>query len=184
MDDDKLTKLCKDIYKEHKEALDMIFSIIRIDDSAFGPSKEQFLTVNPDTSLTWDGSDALWFLPKALSKIPKVGNPSWNDGYPVGLWFKKNSDAIGFIVEVGPFDVAEQRVEFMKHLEKFGFKIKGVAKTLDSKYSRIFSKYLKVNDWSNQEQILELMNDLYRDKGKDAVRNLIKAVATFSWKQP
>lgn len=181
--DDKVLNLCKSIYNQHKDALDTIFNVIRIDDTAFNPAIERFLKDNPDIVSTYPVAGSLWFLPNSIISTPKIARINWNQGYPIALWFCKYEETVGFVIEIGPFNNPEHRLQFLLHLEKTGFRIKDRSKKLESQYSRIFTKYVKVNDWSDEDEILEVMNDLYTNKGKSNVDLVIKAVKSFAWEK-
>jgi len=179
--DEKIIALSKSIYREHKEALDTIFSIIKVDETAFSPAIDDFLKDNTDIFVTYSLAGGLWFLPNSIAEMPKVGRGNWNKGYPIALWFTKYYESLGFIVEIGPFNDPEQRVLFLNHLETHGFKIKDRSKKLESQYTRIYTKYINIKDWSNREEILEVMTDLYNNKAKQTIDNLLQAANSFTW---
>lgn len=179
--DEKIIELCKSIYKAHKEALDTIFSVIKIDDTALNPAIEDFLKDNPDLFSTYIPSGGFWFLPNSIANMPKVGKITWNKGYPIAFWFAKYYETLGFVLEIGPFNNPELRVRFLKHLEGYGFKIKDRSKKLESQFTRIFTKYIKIKEWSEREEIFEVMTDLYKNKAKAEIERLLQAVQTFTW---
>lgn len=179
--DENTIKLCKQIYLEHKDALDLIYDVIQIDESTFNPAVDEFLK-KTDILETYRSRRSLWFVPTILQNTPKVGQDNWNDGYPIACGFSKYDDeSIGFILQVGPFIRPEQRVCFIKHLEDYDFKIKDRSKKLESKYTRIFTKYLRVKDWSDQEEVYSIMDDLFRNKAKRSIDNLTRAIEEFDW---
>ena len=113
--------------------------------------------------------------------MPKF-NLGWKSAYPVSCWFKFSSkDKIGLILEVGPFSDPEKRLSFIKELKDCSyFKVYKEAFRLESKYTRIYSKYLKYSDWDDTEQLVSTMNNLYSDS-KEAEQKLIQVVDKFKW---
>lgn len=130
--DEKIITLCKNIYHEHKDALDTIFKVININETAFSPAVRDFLKENPDIFVTNEFAGGLWFIPRSVIDMPKAGRLNWNAGYPIALWFANFGESLGFIVEVGPFNESEKRVQFMNLLEKLGLKIKERSKKPES----------------------------------------------------
>lgn len=49
-----------------------------------------------------------------------------------------------------------------------------------SKYSRIYSKYLKYEEWDDIEQLVEIMNSRYAD-AKAAEKKIVSIVEKFKW---
>lgn len=86
------------------------------------------------------------------------------------------------VFEVGPFDDANKRIDFLNKLESCGTKINERAKEPGRKYTRIYTKTLRIKDWTDADEISEAMEKLYEKgditKMKQAV---IKAIEEFNW---
>jgi hypothetical protein len=180
MKDEEIKKLCKKIYKEHKQALDLIYEYV--EETEFEESAQEFIRSLDATEIWIDGRSA-WFIPKKLEeKIEKVGEESWCNGYPIAFWYTAQEEKLGIILEVGPFRDSSLRRDFLTHLKDHNFTIHDRSFKPGAKYTRIFTKYPKFEDWDNKESIIQKMDDLYSKSARQAVNNLINACATFNWK--
>ena len=101
---------------------------------------------------TFRNNTMFWFVPKAFKgKLPKIAD-GWGGDYPVSCWFRfsQRDNWMGIILEVGPFKVPQKRVDFMKFLSKSEkskvIKVNEKSFNLESKYTRIFSKYINFNE--------------------------------------
>jgi hypothetical protein len=179
MEDDKIKQLCKKIYKEHKQALDLIYEYV--EETEFEESAKEFISGLKAIEIWIDGRSA-WFIPKKIeSLINKVGEESWCDGYPLAFWYTVQEEKLGIILEVGPFKDGSLRRKFLTHLKENGFTIHDRSFKPGAKYTRIFTKYPKFEDWDNKESIIQTMDDLLNKSAKKAVNNLEKACSTFEW---
>ena len=158
--DEKLVSLCKDIYAEHEQALKKIFEVIHIDDTSFSPAADEFFRENEDVFETFRQAKRVCFLPKEFKELPKM-KTNWNNGYPAAVLFEVYNDNLKIVYEIGPFDNGNIRINLMNHFSNDGIKILDRAKRIESKYTRIFTKYVKVKDWSDSDEILTKMNNLY-----------------------
>ena len=179
MEDDKIKQLCKKIYKEHKQALDLIYEYV--EETEFEEAAKEFISGLKAIEIWIDGRSA-WFIPKKIeSLINKVGEESWCDGYPLAFWYTVQEEKLGIILEVGPFKDGSLRRKFLTHLKENGFTIHDRSFKPGAKYTRIFTKYPKFEDWDNKESIIQTMDDLLNKSAKKAVNNLEKACSTFEW---
>lgn len=177
----EIVKLCKDIYKQHKDAIDAInsYGIISSLDNVIDEFKK-----GKEIIETFRNNTMFWFVPKVFEgKLPKIAD-NWGGGYPVSFWFRfsQKDNWLGIVLEVGPFTKPQKRVDFMQFIDKSGlFKINKKAFSLESRYTRIFSKYITFNDWDHDEKIIESMNDLFNNKAKDAAIGITKLINQFKW---
>lgn len=179
----EIVKLCKDIYRQHKDAIDAInsYGITSPLDHVIDEFKK-----GKDIIETFRNNTMFWFVPKAFKgKLPKIAD-GWGGDYPVSCWFRfsQRDNWMGIILEVGPFKVPQKRVDFMKFLSKSEkskvIKVNEKSFNLESKYTRIFSKYINFNDWDQDEAILEKMSDLH-NKAKEPVSCVTKLISAFKW---
>jgi len=179
----EIVKLCKDIYRQHKEAIDAIIEcgVTSPLDHVIDEFKK-----GKDIIETFRNNTMFWFVPKSFEgKLPKIAD-GWVGDYPVSCWFRfsQRENWMGIVLEVGPFKVPQKRVDFMKFLNKSDksklIKVNERALNLESKYTRIFSKYITFNDWDQDEAILEKMSDIY-DKAKEPISYVTKFISEFKW---
>ena len=179
MEDEKIKQLCKKIYKDHKEALDLIYGHIEGDD--FESSAREFI-LSIDAKELYIRGRVAHFIPKELQALlGKVGDETWCENYPLSFWFMAQEEKLGIIIEVRPFVSSSLRCDFLKHLKKYEFTIHDRAFKPGVKYTRIFTRYPKFEDWDNKESIIQKMDDLYNTTCKKVKGNLINAAKDFEW---
>ena len=179
MEDEEIKLLCKKIYKGHTQALDLIYEYA--EETEFEESAKEFIRGLKAVEIGIDGRSA-WFLPRKIeSKIKKVGEDSWCDGYPLAFWYTAQEEKLGIILEVGPFNDGALRRNFLTHLKEHDFTIHDRSFKPGAKYTRFFSKYPKFQDWDDKESIIQRMDDLLNKSAKTAVNKLEKACSTFKW---
>jgi len=180
MKDEEISNLCKKIYKQHKNAIDLIVANAT---SSFEAPIEKFISKNKTIKELDRTGTSFWFLPEEFSKsVPKVSD-EWAE-YPFAYWFSKyeKEDRLGLILEVGPFNDSNKRIEFMNALQEGGFKIREGSLKPESTYSRIFTKYIKFDEWEDIDKTAEKMDDLYNDKAKEANKKIGVVLKKFNWK--
>lgn len=181
MENDEIINLCKDIYRKHKDAIDIINKYATT--SILNPVLDDFIKDKNDIEEFTRTNYNLWFLPKDLINILPQMNHNWQSPFPLSFWFWFGMDrnSIGLILEVGPWDNSEDRLNFMKHLDSKDIKFNKKALTIDAKYTRIFSKYNKFSDWESESDILEEMNKLYSETEKEQLKNIIEIIKKYNW---
>jgi len=182
MDDQNIKTLCKKLYKDHKEALDLIYKYA--EDTEFEESaKDYFLTIGAQ-KIKIDGISA-WFIPHDFHDNYKIiSEELWCSGFPFAFWFiaNKKKDTLGFIIEIGPMGSDSHRQNFLNHLKEYEFKIKNISLKPGAKYTRIFSKYKEFKNWDSKESIIQKMDELYSaNSSKKIEGNLLKACKSFEW---
>ena len=179
MEDKDIKKLCKKIYKEHKEALTLINRYA--EETEFEEAARDFIASLDAKEISINGKQA-WFVPESiLSKMKKVGLESWNDEYPLSFWFIALEGKLGIIFEVGPFKDDVLRRKFLEHLKEKGFTIHDRSFKSGAKYTRVFTKYPKFENWDDKESIIQKMDDLLNKTAKKAIENLENACTSFEW---
>jgi len=179
MENKKLKDLCKKIYKEHKEALDLIYDY-REDTEFEGAAKKFIENISAD-EIEVKGYSAMFIPSKFQGTFELIGEEYWYRGRPFVFWFSRQKEKIGIILEIGPFKDEEKRRAFLDHLKIHKFTIKESSYKAGAKFTRIFSKYQNFNDWDNKDSIIDIMVDLYSKNAKNAENNLLEACSTFLW---
>jgi len=104
MEDENIKKLCQKIYKEHKQALDLIYEYAKGKGTEFEEAARKFIEGIGAQKIKIRGRWA-WFLPEEIEHLlVNVGEESWAGGYPLAFWFTPQTDKLGLIIEVGPFN--------------------------------------------------------------------------------
>lgn len=181
MQDDDVIELCKKIYRKHKDAVDLIvkYGI----SSSFSKAASSFLEDNINVINLGSNNSMFTFIPKEFLDATPLTNVKENnlDSYPIEFYFQKNDDRLDLILEVQPFDSIDKRIEFLTYLKNEGnFKILDKSLTEGSKYTRLFSKNCKIKDWDDETEILNAMNQLFREKANDVRKEIIDSVISFS----
>jgi hypothetical protein len=172
----EIKDLCKKIYSKHKEAIELIFQYS--DESEFGDAAKEFVQGIGANEID---RDPAWFVPKEFNNcFKKIGDDNWCNGYPFAFWFMKRTEKLGIIIEIGPFIDESKRRDFLNHLKDYNFKIYDKSFKVGGKYTRIFTKYPKFQDWDNKEEIIKTMDNLYKMANEPA-KNLLNACKSFSW---
>jgi len=179
MEDKELKALCKKIYKDHKEAIDLIWE--HADEDDFEEAAREFVAGQDATLIRADGRKA-WFIPKELlPHLQLVAEESWCNCYPVCYWFVAKEEKLGIIIEVGPFLDGDLRRKFLHHLKANDISIYDRSFKPGARYTRIFTKYPRFDDWDNKESISQKMDDLVNKVVQKFTKKLIEACESFDW---
>lgn len=178
---DKETKeLCKQIYQQNREVIDMIYTVGKEIDIA--DPLERFRQNYTNVEVVVQKNRFFFFAIDEFSAAKKELDDGWAGGYHICFWFSEYRDKLKFALEVGPFDDAKKRVEFLRHLESFEIKINERAKDPGRKYSRIYTKTSPIEDWDDSDEVFETMKKLYEDEDMaELKKKAIVAVQTFKW---
>lgn len=178
--DESLKRLCKEIYQENKDVIDMIYSIGNEIDME--PAIAQFIEKYDDIVPVIQKSRAFWFGIKPFLKARKNASDSWGGGFPICFWFSDYNGNLKLTLEVGPFDDANKRITFLNRLEANGIRISERAKQPGRKYTRIFTKNLPINDWGDVDEVCEKMEKLYENKELSEMKELVvQVIDNMDW---
>lgn len=178
--DKELKKMCKEIYKENKEVIDMIYSVGNEID--IEPATTIFIENYSDIVPVSTNNKMFWFGIDSFSKGRKEDRDTWGGGFPVCFWFSEYYGKLKLTLEVGPFEEDKKRIEFLKKLESYGIKISERAKEPGRKYTRIYTDTKKINDWTDPDELSDVMKKLYeKDELRKMKQNVSKAIEEFNW---
>ncbi|MCK8825535.1 PD-(D/E)XK nuclease family protein [Fuchsiella alkaliacetigena] len=188
MSNEEVINLCKRIYQKHKKAIDLIIE--------YGPALEFDCVFEEFESNTEDKiklhskrpfKDEIyyWFTNSMIrDEVPEIAD-DWETPYPIAYGFKfdLNNNRLKLILEVGTFLEQEKRLEFIKHIDKHGEKVKlrADAFKIKSKHSKIFTEYQNFNDWDDQELLLKRMKKLYEDIFEEIHKDLNQIITSFNF---
>ncbi|MCR1935034.1 MULTISPECIES: PD-(D/E)XK nuclease family protein [Bacillota] len=178
--DEDLKRLCKDIYIQNKDVIDMIYSIGNEIDIEVAVN--QFISKHKEIIPVTQKNTVFWFGLESFLKARKTEADSWGGGFPICLWFSEYYGKLKLTLEVGPFEDSDERITFLNELELSGIKISERAKEPGRKYTRIYTDTISIKDWSDSEEIYEKMETLYNKKDFISTKNkAIEAVDRTAW---
>lgn len=109
-------------------------------------------------------------------------NEGWVAGYPIRYWIADSNGRLKMVLEVRPFNNAHKRIEFLNLLSDKGIRISDRAKEVGKKYTRLQSDTIKINNWTDQDELYEARVKLYsleEFRNKEAM--VISALKEFDW---
>jgi len=182
MNNDNLKKLCKKIYEDHKEALDLIFEYRNESETQFKIAANEFFNQIQPKEKSSDGRMA-WFVPTEIANTTKkVGREPWGWGYPIAFWFVALRDGrLGLVMEVGPILNPELRHDFLLMINMNGIRVSERSLNKDGRYTRIFSKYIEIENWDDKENIFESMKEMYLKNAKQSLDKMVELCKQFNW---
>lgn len=183
MQDEEIVKLCKEIYRKHKDAIDLILEWGAT--TQFGSVAESFILNNKNLIQLSLRTNSVWFIPKVWKKKMPPCSDRWkflSETYPVACWFtfKSKRAKIGFIIEIGSLEDPKKRLKLVKAFDNQGFTIGKMAFRPESKYTRVHSIYRSISDIDDQDEIQKLMDELWL-KSKTKIDMATKIIASFNW---
>jgi len=184
MQDEEIVKLCKEVYRKHKDAIDLIVEWGAT--SQFGVAVESFITENNNLIQLSKRPSSVWFIPKTWkSKMPPCSN-RWtflSEPYPVACWFvfRQKSSKVGIVIEVGSMEDSKKRLKLINAFQDKGFKIGKKGFSSEAKYTRVHSIYRSLTDPDNAEEMGKQINELWK-KSKPAIDLTSKIIESFKWK--
>jgi len=163
MQDENLVELCKTIYRRHRDAIDLIveYGMAGVGQQAV----EDVLSEEGGYEIFYSRPNSVWFLPKSWSEIILENGIAWTHlKRPVSIacWFNfpRGKKMVRLIWEVSGMDDLQLRLACVKKLQKVGFNLTKKAFDENAKYSRFFSKSLKVSDITDYEAVREAVKKL------------------------
>jgi hypothetical protein len=161
--DEELVQQCRQIAAKHRQALDLIYRYGEV--NGFSTAANRFFDNHPEFSWNTVKPNRAAFLPKPIyDALPTIQGLSWFDqSRPLLLWFLLESNKLGLIIEVGPFQHPNFPREPLarKLLDHFGTK----TKVISPKFTRVRSQYriLSEDQSADVESLLTQMEFLYKD---------------------
>jgi len=178
MQDESLVRLCKTIYRRHREAIDSIVEYGRV--SVGQQAVEDIFSEEKNYETLYSCATSVYFLPKAWSKIIPANSVMYKH---LTRWvsiicffeFQISKNRIRLIFEVSAMKDVDLRLACVKDLSKAGFKLGEKAFLKEAKYSRFFSQSLKVSDINDYKDVRKTVENLL----KRAKAEFPKAEAVF-----
>jgi len=171
----EIERLCKAIYNDHKEAIELINEYTGVDNSA---AFKIFESQNPSLIVEWSTPKRMFFIPKEFKEImPNNLTLKWKSEYPISFWFTpvNKYTKLAIILEVGPLKDDNLRKDLIEFLKKKGFKPGS-----SPRYSRIFRENKPYEKWDDPDRLSKKMNEMYNSKDAEKVKiKIISAIREF-----
>jgi hypothetical protein len=181
MQDKEIVQLCKNIYRKHKDAIDLIVEWGAT--TQFGAAAEEFILINEDLEQLCLAPSQLWFVHKNWTKTMPACSDRWkhlSKPYPVACWFRFRPPKIGFLIEVGSIEDSKMRLKLINAFKEKGFKIGIKAYRPEAKYTRVHSIYRKIQNADDQEELQKLLEELWKKSSK-AFNLTTNIINSFKW---
>ena len=183
MQDDEIVKLCKAIYKKHKDAIDLITQWGAT--NQFSTAAEEFISEHDDLQQLCLNPRMAWFVNKKWEKVMPPCSNGWkhlSKPYPVACWFRLSAQTskLGFIIEVGSMEDSKKRLRLIEAFQKEGFKFGKKAFRQESRYTRVHSIYKKIDDPDDTEEIKKHIDEIWA-KSANAYGLASKIIQSFKW---
>jgi len=189
MQDEEVVKLCKAIYRKHREAIDLI--------TEYGTASGVLDTCEEEIPKLVECEFVLhrlgmgWFLPKAMAVSMPDGVESWRvlpRPVPVMCWFNyyKKKGKLQNTMEVGPISDPRLRCNLLKTLGAAGFDFKESAYDDGARFTRLVTKTEKLKTDKNgdldtsPEYIADVTKKLWTGLWKEGEK-IVKVLQEFDW---
>ncbi len=161
MQDDELAKLCRTIYRRHREAIDLIAEYGMT--SAFNEVATEIIEKEDDCEILFSPPKRVWFLPKSWAKVVPENGTAWKRlkrKVSVCCWVLQGKQARVYF-EVCAMDDPDLRLTCVKALRDAGFKLGKMAFRKDAQYSKFFNSSAKVKDWTDREELTDAIGKAF-----------------------
>jgi hypothetical protein len=183
MQDEKIVKLCKAIYKKHKDAIDLIVEWGAT--SEFGAAAENFLSDHNELKLLHIAPRRAWFVPVVWEETMPPCSNRWKQlskPYPIACYFvfRRKRSKMGFVIEIGSMEDSEKRLKLVKAFDNEGFKIGKKALRPESIYTRVYSIYREIENPDDQDEIRTMIDNLW-EKSQTEIGTASNIIKSFKW---
>jgi len=173
MQDEGIRELCKQIYRRHREAINLIVEYGQ--ESVFEGLAEGALRDEGDHEILCTGSRAVWFLPSSWKSWVPENSVRWSHlSRPVSITARiglsSRRDKIYIILEMCEMDDPESRLAAVEALSGAGFKLIKKAFRKEAVYSRFGRITRKVTDASDPDEVHDAIAYLLRRAAPDFER--------------
>lgn len=99
----------------------------------------------------------------------------WHDS-TFTYWFERlRDDRLKLTLEIGPLQ-ADERLKLINHLEEKGIAFSAQSKLTTSRYTRLFSKSVFIEDWNDEEELYLEMVRLFEENKNQELLGIIKSL--------
>lgn len=178
MQDESLVELCKNIYRKHREAIDLVVEYGMT--SMFLQAAEDILGVDEKYETLYSSPSQIWFLPDSWKILVPENGIMWTFlKRPVSVccWFVYSKGTLYSHFEVCKMDDPSLRLKCVKSLKAAGFTLGKRAFLDQATYSRFYGKTVKINDETDYDEMHSAIEKLLR-KAKDEFPKVEKVFQT------
>ncbi|PFI26386.1 PD-(D/E)XK nuclease family protein [Bacillus cereus] len=109
----------------------------------------------------------------------QFGTPKWNwwlNNCAI-MWFERLKDnRLKLTLEIGPIE-SQKRLVLLTRLESKGRKISTAAKRPEASYTRIYTNTSNISNWSDEDVVMNAMNELFNDTNCQNVIQMLTDIA-------
>ena len=143
MQDDDLKNLCKQIYRKHRKAIDLI-NDYGVQSEVLSVCEEQ-ISNNFKIGTSQIARARYWFLPQDIEEVSEEVAGAWpflDRRYPLMYWYHYNQKMgkLHLTMEIGPMLDSQLRHKLILSIPKKEFKLSKKALSESAKYTRIITK--------------------------------------------
>lgn len=173
-----LIDACREIYRTHKSAFDLV--IEHGQESLLGMAFDQFLSKEPSLEAVARRTATVYFLAKdwkLLGRANKADKKRWPHELPVLFWFELKESKLLLRLEVGPID-SDNDGERKRLVDLFKTKFNTSRASSSSTYTRVLMMQQKLKEDPVVDDVLAAMNSLWKKwrndyDGQDPVKDLL-----------
>jgi len=154
MKDESLVKLCKTIYRRHRDAIDLIVKYGMV-----GAGQQAVLDVLSEErgyEILYSRPASVWFLPRSWAELIPENSTAWTHltrPVSVACWMEFYQDKAYIHFELTAMEPPELRLACLEKLKEAGFNVAAGAFNEERKYSRFYGKGQKVSDMTDYEEV-------------------------------
>ncbi|TKD72214.1 PD-(D/E)XK nuclease family protein [Pseudalkalibacillus hwajinpoensis] len=98
---------------------------------------------------------------------------NWWLNHMLMFWFERlNDDRLKITLELGPLE-PEKRISFLEQIEAKGINVASRSKLPSAKYTRLYSIAKVVNNWTDKNEVYNLMDHLYKHEKNQLVLRIL-----------
>jgi len=189
MEDEKLVQLCKDIYKQNKDAIDAIIEHGIDDSTQFNEAVKEVMSHydiidHEKDNRFFNNHKEYWFTPNSFANHLNELTSKWKSPYPFAYFFAKEDSKLKLILEVGPIADGQERIDLLNkinnHNSKGYFNIRNNALTdQTAKYTKVRTKSVDISEWDDFDHVKSKVEQLigivftYADVNKEISTNIL-----------
>ena len=188
MQDEQLIALCREVYKQHRDAIDAIVKYGMVSNSNYHEAIEIIKDSNTLDIVDYSTEPRLfknekeiWFVPSRIKqKLPTLTR-KWKSPFPISFFFVKEENKLRLILEVGPISDGQIRLNLLNQFVNQNstlFTVKGAALTnINGSYTKIRTESVDITDWDDIDYLTERIQHLLVKKFKyDEVNQALESL--------
>lgn len=177
-----LIDACREIYRTHKSAFDLV--VEHGQESLLAMALEQFLATRTTLEVAAKRTETAFFLDKSwksIAKATKADRKRWPHEFPVLFWFQLEEKKLLLRLEIGPVipDDADKRT---KLVQLFKEKYQNIRANASSTYTRVLTMSERLPEDPTMDDVLDAMEKMWEKwttdhGGPEQVKELVSILA-------